>query len=84
MWRRCCDDDTAGFNYLVKLIFATNLTCRVELSFFAVSLNLCQCLKSCPITVEFCQAVQQNDGGKSKGSPFVYLNRYLKKAFGSP
>jgi len=32
-----------------------------ELLFFAVSLNLCYCLKSSPITVDFWQEVQQNE-----------------------
>ena len=56
---------------------------HAELSFFAVSLNLCYCLKHSPITVDFLQAVQQNDGRKSKGFPF-FSNKCLKNAFGSP
>ena len=59
-----------------------NLPCRVELAFFAVSLNLCLCLKSSPM-VDFCQGVQQNDRRKSKGSLF-FSNKYIKNAFGGP
>jgi len=59
-----------------------NLPCRVELLFFAVSLNVCLCLKSSPM-VDFWQEFQQNDGRKSKGSPF-FSNKYLKNTFDSP
>jgi len=38
---------------------------HAELSFFAVSLNPCYCLKSSLITVDFWQEVQQNNGRKS-------------------
>jgi len=40
-------------------------------------------VKSSPLTVDFWQAFQQNDGRKSKGSPF-FLNDYLKDTFVSP
>ena len=45
-------------SYLCWTTFAIS---HAELSFIAASLNLCLCLKSSPITVEFWQAVQQND-----------------------
>ena len=48
---------------------------NAELSFFAVSLNLCLCLKSSPITVDIWQEVQQNDVRKSKESPFFSIKK---------
>ena len=56
--------------------YNSNLPCRVELSFFAVFLNLCLYLKSSPIMVDWCQEVQNNDGRKSEGSPF-FSNEYF-------
>ena len=44
--------------YLKKSVYP-DPPCRVELSFFAVSFNLCSCLKSSSITVDIWQEVNK-------------------------